>query len=87
MTENNTPKESGGVTRPELYTLCEGDLTHAAQVLRTLNDLQKNTYVDFPERLLIRNKTDWMPIGYAVLEDDWYFEAITADERETIGKP
>jgi hypothetical protein len=87
MAENHTPKETGGTSRPELYTLEEADLLHAAEVLRVLNGLQKDTYIEFPHRLLLRNKTDWLPIGYAVLEDDWYFESITAEERETIGEP
>jgi hypothetical protein len=86
MTENNTPAETGGVERPALYTLSPEDLIAVSRTLNKLNELQKDNFLDLPEKIVVRSYDDWLAIGFVVsIDDGWFFEAITEDERETIG--
>jgi hypothetical protein len=72
----------------EIYTLSPEDLTRVANTLAKLNELQKDVFLDIPDRMVIRSFEEWMmPIGYVVsIDDGWYFEAITVKEQERIGK-
>lgn len=88
MTENNTPKEVEGASRPEIYTLDAKELENVAKALRKLNEVSDSAYLDTPDKILIRSFDDWQAIGYVVhIDEGWFFEAITVTERETLGKP
>ena len=72
----------------EIYTLGPEDLIHVSRTLNKLNELQKDVFLDMPDRMVVRSFEEYMvPIGYVVsIDDGWYFEAITVKEQERIGK-
>jgi hypothetical protein len=85
MTKENED-ETPELEAPPLYTVSPQDLLAVSRTLTKLDELEKDTFVEIPHRLLLRSFDDWMPIGYAVYEEGWFFEAITSDEREQKGK-